>query len=63
MFEPRDPGRPSAEPPSPKGRLPVSTGTRDEVHLLDRLAAVYRHRTLAISVFTIVVTLMMLQSY
>ena len=63
MFEPRESQRqPGAQPQHP-GRLPVSTGSDDEIHLLDRLATVYRHRRLVVSVFTIVVTLMMLQSY
>ena len=63
MFEPRDPRRQPAGQLPQRGHLPVSTGSSDEVHLLDRLTAVYRHRRLVISVFTIVVTLMMLQSY
>jgi succinoglycan biosynthesis transport protein ExoP len=42
--------------------MPVSTGG-DEVHLLDRFATVFRHRRLAISLFSGVVLLMMLQSY
>ena len=41
----------------------MSTGKRNEVHLLDQLATIYRHRSLVVSVFAIVVTLMMLQSY
>ena len=63
MFEPRDSRRRSTGRPGQQGRLPVSTGGGDEVHLLDRLAVIYRHRRLVVSVFTIVVTLMMLQSY
>lgn len=59
MFEPRQPHKGK---PQGKGRLPVSHGG-DDVHLLDRLSGVYRHRRLVLSVFTVVVTLMMLQSY
>jgi capsular exopolysaccharide synthesis family protein len=45
------------------GRFPVSSGGGEQVHPLDRLSDIYRHRPLVVSVFTIVVTLMMLQSY
>ena len=63
MFEAPEPRpQPGAQPQHPR-RLPVSTGSDDEIHLLDRLATVYRHRRLVVSVFTIVVTLTMLQSY
>ena len=41
----------------------MSTGDGDEGHLLDRFTAFFRHRRLVVSVFTITVTLMMLQSY
>ena len=41
----------------------MSTGGGDDFHLLDRVAAFYRHRRLIVSVLTIIVTLMMLQSY
>ena len=63
MFEPRDPRHQPAAQPQQRGRLPVSIGSGDEVHLLDRVAAIDRHRRLVVSVFTIAVTLMMLQSY
>ncbi len=46
-----------------KGRLSVSAGNFETVHLLDRLATIDRHRGLVISVFSVVVLLMMLQSY
>ena len=63
MFEPRD-LQPTPEESSPqKGRLPVSTGNLEKIHVLDRLAAIYRHRRLVVSVFSVVVLLMMLQSY
>ena len=41
------------------GLVPVDL----ELHILDRLAAVHRHRRLAITVFLLVVMVMMLQSY
>ena len=63
MFEPRESRQQPAGQPQARGRLPVSTGSGDDVHLLDRVTAIYRHRRLVFSVFTIVVTLMMLQSY
>ena len=63
MFEPRDPQPPPTGQPQQRNRLPVSTRSGNEVHLLDRLATIYRHRSLVVSVFAIVVTLMMLQSY
>ena len=59
MFEPRAPAQP-AEPLSAK--LPRRPQPAD-VHLLDRLSAVFRHRRLIVSVFPVVVTLFMLQSY
>ena len=63
MFEPRNPQQPAAGRPQQKHRLGVSTSSGSEVHLLDQLATIYRHRRLVVSVFTVVVTLMMLQSY
>ena len=63
MFEPREPRRQPAGQPHLRDRLPVSTGSGDEVHLLDRVTAIYRHPRLVVSVFVIVVTLMMLQSW
>ena len=49
-----------ATPPSgAPGLVPVDL----DFHLLDRLAAVHRHRRLAITVFLLVVMVMMLQSY
>ncbi len=57
MFEPRDPQQ------APGGRVPVPAGSGEGVHLLDRFAALYRHRRLVVSVFSVVVLLMMLQSY
>ena len=62
MFDPRDRRRPDGRPEQ-QGQRPVSAGSGDEIHLFDRLAVIYRHRRLVVSVFTIVVTLMMLQSY
>ena len=62
MFEPRDPAQQPPGATHKGGRLPGSSGGND-VHLLDRLAAIYRHRRLAVSVFSAVVLLMMLQSY
>ena len=63
MFEPRDSQRQPAGQPQRQGRPPVSTGSGDDVHLLDRVTALYRHRRLVVSVFGVVVALMMLQSY
>ena len=63
MFEPRDPQQAQTGQPQRRNRLPVSTHSGNEVHLLDQLATIYRHRSLVLSVFAIVVTLMMLQSY
>jgi capsular exopolysaccharide synthesis family protein len=40
-----------------------SSSTTTQVHLLDRLTAVFRHRRIAGSAFVIVVALMMLQTY
>ena len=63
MFEPRASRPQPAGQPQQRGHRPGSTGRGDAVHLLDRLTAIYPHRRLVVSVFTIVVTLMMLQSY
>ena len=41
------------------GLVPVSL----DLHILDRLTAVHRHRRLAMTVFLLVVMVMMLQSY
>ncbi len=63
MFESRDsrPTSPSSGPATTRtGQLQTVTG---DVHLLDRLSAIYRHRRLVITVFAVVVTVMMLQSY
>lgn len=62
MFEPPDSPIQNIRQPRPAGRPPVSTGG-DDVHLLDRLATLFRHRRLGVALFTVVVTLMMLQSY
>ena len=63
MFEPRDTQQPLTRQPDRRNRLAPSTRGGNEVHLLDQLALIYRHRSLAVSVLAIVVTLMMLQSY
>ena len=43
----------------PPGLVPVDL----DLHILDRLAALHRHRRRAITVFLLVVMVMMLQSY
>jgi polysaccharide biosynthesis transport protein len=43
--------------------LPLSTGTSQPIHLLDRLNAVFKHRRLAGTAFVLVIALMMLQTY
>jgi uncharacterized protein involved in exopolysaccharide biosynthesis len=63
MFEPRDPTRMTPRPPDKGGGLAVSTNGGDETHILDRLSSIYRHRRLVVSLFSVVVLLMMLQSY
>ena len=59
MFEPRGKEPPAGTPPA----TPARRSRVREAHLLDRLSALYRHRRLLLSVFPVVVTLFMLQSY
>src|SRR5687767_10577101 len=54
--------------PAPKNDLAASTGssmldTMPEVHLLDRLAVVFKHMRLIAAVFAVVVSIAMLESY
>jgi uncharacterized protein involved in exopolysaccharide biosynthesis len=64
MFEtpvgdaPRGTGPPSRHEPAPPIRVPVQ-----DVHLLDRLGVVVRHRRLIAAVFIATVAVMMAQTY
>ena len=61
MFDAQDlPGSVSAQTDSPS--LPVPGGAQP-VHLLDRLAAIFKHRRIAGAAFVIVVGVMMVQTY
>src|SRR6185369_8207369 len=61
MFDAQDLPATSA-PQMDAPSLPASGGSQP-VHLLDRLAAVFKHRRLAGAAFVIVVGVMMLQTY
>src|SRR6478752_7885516 len=79
MFEPSAPGTPrsstAARPPSvqpaaqggPAHGQPAATGityaAETDVHLLDRLAVLYRYRGLCLTVFTLVTAAMIIQGY
>jgi succinoglycan biosynthesis transport protein ExoP len=60
MFDTQDLPAVATEIDSPS--LPVPGGTQP-AHLLDRLAAIFKHRRLAGAAFVVVVGVMMLQSY
>ena len=61
MFDAQDlPGSVSAQTDSPS--LPVLGGAQP-VHVLDRLAAIFKHRRIAGAAFVIVVGVMMVQTY
>jgi polysaccharide biosynthesis transport protein len=61
MFDAQDlPGSVSAQTDSPS--LPVPGGAQP-VHVLDRLAAIFKHRRIAGAAFVIVVGVMMVQTY
>ena len=61
MFDAQDlPGSVSAQTDSPS--LPVPGGAQP-VHVLDRLAAIFKHRRLAGAAFVLVVGVMMVQTY
>ena len=62
MFEPRDEEQQGAQARPSVPTPPLRTPSTD-IHVLDRLSAVFRHRRLILSVFPVVVTLFMLQSY
>jgi polysaccharide biosynthesis transport protein len=50
-------------PPPPAMTAPLPTDAAQPVHLLDRLNAVFKHRRLAGTAFTLVVATMMIQTY
>ena len=63
-----DPASSDAPRPStPAGGAPQSTGTQyvadSEVHLLDRLAVLYRYRRLCVTVFVLTTSAMIIQGY
>src|SRR5436305_10837508 len=76
MFEPTAPGGPrssttartgSAPPgsggPSGGPAAPASYTPENDVHLLDRLAVLYRYRRLCVTVFVLVTAAMIIQGY
>ncbi len=75
MFEPTSSGAPrssttiptaSAQPgggTSPSGQAPAPYTAENDVHLLDRLAVLYRYRRLCVAVFVLVTAAMIIQGY
>jgi capsular exopolysaccharide synthesis family protein len=61
MFDTQDLQQHRTPPPTEIST--TSAGVTSSAHPLDRLAALFRHRKVAVSAFTIVVTLLMLQTY
>src|SRR5436190_12529566 len=61
MFETQD--LPATSAPQMDASALATPGSSPPVHLLDRLAAVFKHRRLAGAAFIIVVGLMMMQTY
>jgi len=72
MKEPTAAPRPAAPPP-PAAGVPsggahppaagYTAGHADEIHILDRLAVIYRYRRVAIAVFALTTIAMMIQGY
>jgi capsular exopolysaccharide synthesis family protein len=60
MFDAQDLPAVATQIESPS--LPIPGGTQP-VHVLDRLSAIFKHRRLATAAFTVVVAVMMLQTY
>ena len=61
MFDVQDLQPPAADTATPS--YPSTSSGGGNVHLLDRLSALLRHRRLAATAFLVVVTLLMLQTY
>lgn len=62
MFDVQDLQQPAVGPTEASIQLPAP-GSAQSAHVLDRLAAVFRHRRVAGAAFVLVAGLMMLQSY
>src|SRR5437763_8893186 len=60
-------GSDAPQPSTPTGAAPQSAGTQyvadSEVHLLDRLAVLYRYRRLCVTVFVLATAAMIIQGY
>ena len=77
MFEPTSPGAPRSSPPvrspsaaSPAGATGPAGGStpapytpENDVHLLDRLAVLYRYRRICVTVFVLTTAAMIIQGY
>src|SRR5436189_2786932 len=50
-------------PPSGGVAPPLTYGTDGDVHILDRLAVLYRYRRIAITVFVLTTAALMIQGY
>ena len=62
MFDSDEKRLASGPRTGPEPRLGLRAG-REDVHILDRLSVVYRHRRAAATGFLLTVTVLMLQSY
>src|SRR5713101_2336067 len=54
---------PRPTPPSGAPPPPLTYGTEGDVHILDRLAVLYRYRRIAITVFLLTTAALMIQGY
>jgi capsular exopolysaccharide synthesis family protein len=63
MFDAQDLQQPVITARDVAMRRPVASSTGGQLHLLDRLTAIFRHRRLAGTAFVVVVGLLMLQTY
>jgi capsular exopolysaccharide synthesis family protein len=59
----RAPKPPTAHQPTPAGTAPVKFSPDNDVHILDRVAVLYRYRRIAFAVFVLSSAAMMIQGY
>src|SRR5215510_9045098 len=59
----RQPSAPSSKPASPQPGQGPAFAPENDVHLLDRIAILYRYRRIVIAVFVLTTAAMMIQGY
>ena len=69
----KEPNSPQARTGTPSGASTASPGSKspdlmynaadDDIHILDRLAVIYRYRRIAVTVFVLATAAMMIQGY